>query len=117
MPSDDWTLDISLAPIVERAPEAATQAVMDGAEHILGKARPLAPKQDGNLRASGKVRPNGPGVASIKFDDPIATIQHERLDYKHDDGQAKYLEQPFNAEIGAVAEIVRRQLAAALGLS
>lgn len=116
MAGDDWNLDISLAPIVEQAPEVATQAAVDGAKHILEKARPLAPKDKGDLRASGKVLPQGPGVAAVKFTDPIAHIQHERMDFKHDDGQAKFLEQPFNSERSAVAEIVRQQLAAALGL-
>lgn len=57
------------------------------------------PIDTGQLRDSGFISnpfqtPNGWEVA-IGFAEPYALIQHERLDYNHPHGQAKYLEEPL----------------------
>lgn len=57
------------------------------------------PVDTGNLRDSGYVSdpiqtPNGMVIA-LGFTEEYALIQHERLDYNHPHGQAKYLEVPL----------------------
>lgn len=57
------------------------------------------PYDKGDLAASGYVSMPmvGPSetVIAMGFTEPYATIQHERLDYYHPHGQAKYLEVPL----------------------
>lgn len=67
-------------------------------EHLLQESVPLAPKETGDLRGSASSQPypapSGPGV-EVGYDTEYAFVQHERLDYDHDEGQAKFLEQPY----------------------
>lgn len=75
---------------------------------LTGKAQRLAPKDKGTLRASarweiegeaGFVAGAGVGLGDLEvkvsFDVPYAEIQHEREDFQHRLGQAKYLEEPL----------------------
>jgi hypothetical protein len=57
-----------------------------------------------DLEESLKVSKATPGdlESSVYSNSRYAVIQHERLDYQHDDGEAKYLE---NAVMGAQTQI------------
>ncbi|HXH11157.1 MAG TPA: HK97 gp10 family phage protein [Alphaproteobacteria bacterium] len=100
------------------------QAVLPGAlfqvgEQIMTEAKALTPVDTGALRASGTVLPpeqdgttvrvvlgfGGPAI-------PYALRQHEDVTLRHTVGQAKFLEQPFNAIAGQLdthlAAAVRR---------
>lgn len=91
-----------------------------GAQVLLAKSQPLVPVDQGTLVASGQVVRDGEGAAVVySATNPedgynYAVIQHERLDFHHEHGQAKYLEQPMHTEAGAIgeamAQIVRRVL-------
>jgi hypothetical protein len=66
-----------------------------GAELILTEARDRAPKESGDLAASGRVRKNRGGVntAAVTFSGPYARWIHEHLWFKHPrGGEAKFLE-------------------------
>ena len=68
-------------------------------EDIMGDSKQnYVPVRDGFLRASGHVLLPQPGpVVVLGYGGPsvpYAVVQHERLDYKHKVGQAKYLETP-----------------------
>ena len=90
-----------LAKLGERAPTAAAAAIFEEAESIMAHSRPLVPVDTGTLRGSGIVDMpivTGQG-ASVEFGyggaaSQYALVQHERMDYRHTSGQAKYLEQP-----------------------
>jgi len=41
----------------------------------------------------------------VAFRSPHAWLQHERLDYQHDDGEPKYLERAVD-EVGVEADII-----------
>ena len=100
---------------VSPADRAIKEGVIDALEivgaDLTGKAQRLAPKDEGTLRASGKwelegeagLRSSRPGSmqASIQvnviFDVPYAEVQHERTDFAHTNGQAKYLEGPLKS--------------------
>lgn len=84
--------------------KAARDALQDVAKDVLKVAKAKAPKESGSLRRSGRVLVDDVTVRVV-FRDPIAWIQHERLDYRHDDGEAKYLEHAV-AEVGVEAEMI-----------
>jgi hypothetical protein len=89
-------LEAELARRLREIGAASDQAMAENAEHLLGEAIQLAPKDLGDLRGSGDVRPLGDGEYEVGFYGlPYALRQHEELDWHHDEGQAKYLEQPF----------------------
>ncbi len=84
--------------------KAAREALRDTAKVVLKRAKELAPKDDGDLRRSGRVYVDDVGVRVV-FKAPHAWLQHERLDYKHDDGGPKYLERAMD-EVGVEADII-----------
>lgn len=91
--------------------QAAMRGVMRFANHVAGQAAILAPigggkysprdLMPGALRSSAtveEVRSNGGLISTtIGFNMVYAHAQHERLDYRHDNGQAKYLETSMRA--------------------
>lgn len=98
--------------------QASEEAVLLGAEHILGEARqivPIAP-DGGTLARSGSTAAEGK-TAVVYFDTVYAVRQHEELTWRHEPGrQAKYLEDPVNSERATVMKIMRDALAKKLGL-
>lgn len=94
-------LKIALAKRVAEAPAAMGAALFVEAERIMADSRERVPVDDGSLRASGIVllpEIKGDG-AEVEFGyggaaADYAEIQHERLDYSHTVGEAKFLERP-----------------------
>lgn len=89
----DWNGDLVKAMLNANAPEALNHA----AELLRGDSVPLAPLDRGPLRGSAQVTPatEASFTAYVSYDTPYAARQHEELDWHHDEGQAKYLEQPL----------------------
>ena len=56
-----------------------------------------------------------PLTAEVSYNEPYALIQHERLDFHHEQGQAKYLENPLNENREQYTEKIRK--AAERGIS
>lgn len=95
----------TLARIATNARPLVAQALYQEAEDIMATAKETyVPVDQGILRASGFVKPPtvdkdaisvtlGFGGAAKAY----AIIQHERLDFKHRVGGAKYLERPILA--------------------
>lgn len=97
------------------ADRAIREGVIDALEivgaDLTGKAQRDAPKDEGTLRASARweieggtqFRTQTPGSMSasvqvnVIFDVPYAEVQHERTDFAHTNGQAKYLESPLKS--------------------
>ncbi len=74
------------------------------AELIMTEAKQLAPVDLGTLRASGVVQSPDVGPKRVTVElgfggaaAAYALIQHERTDFTHTVGQAKFLEQPMKA--------------------
>lgn len=109
-------LRAALAKAAAKVPVLMAGAMYVEAESIMGQSRQLAPVDRGNLRGSGVVMP--PDVAGdlveVEFGyggaaSEYALIQHERLDFRHPSGQAKFLEQPVNeASNGLEGRLGRR---------
>ncbi len=85
--------------------KAAREAVRDAAKEVLKQAKKNTPKDSGALRKSGRVLVDDVNVRVV-FRSPHAWIQHERLDYEHDDGGPKYLERAVD-EVDPAALIVK----------
>lgn len=96
--------DFDFAQLNEKLAAAIPEAALAGGDFILDKAIPRTPllvdlkranqkrrAHPGELRESGYVKRSG-NDAEIGFSSYWARWQHEREDYKHPDGQWKYLE-------------------------
>lgn len=97
----------------------AARGLYLGAEHVLEEANRIVPIEEHTLQASGVASADeGALQAAVSYDTPYAVVQHEELDYQHDEGrQAKYLETPIN-DAGVrskVEELIAREIKAALG--
>lgn len=93
--------------------EAAAIGLAAAAREALDDAKQRAPKDTGKLRRSGRVISNDEGAVA-RFTAPHAYLQHENLDYKHEDGgEPKFLE---NAALEVqLGEIVADKVRQALG--
>jgi hypothetical protein len=95
---------------------AAARGLLLGAEHVLTEAQNLVPLDEGALQNTGTASVDeGSLTAMVSYDTPYAARQHEELDWRHASGrQAKYLEQPLNAERATVLDLVAAQMRRAL---
>ena len=98
--------------------KAAVRGCEDAADELLTRASQLCPIEEGTLVRSGKVVTGDTGAA-VGFGSggagDYAVPQHERLDYRHDNGrQAKYLEQPHRAMAPEVVGFVGRRVQAVI---
>lgn len=91
-------------------------AELAGAEVLLKAAEPLVPVDKGVLVASGKVE-HGPDGATVSFSatNPAdgynyAAIQHEREDFRHDQGQAHYLADPMRTATAAIVAAMATEI-------
>lgn len=67
-------------------------SALDAAGHVaLDASNELIPELTGEMAGTGGVTVDD-DRAAIAYTHPAAAVQHERLDYHHDDGQAKFLE-------------------------
>lgn len=94
-------LRAALGRAKERAPIAMASALLIEAESIMHDSRELAPVDVGSLKGSATV--GHPEItargAEVEFGyggaaEDYAVIQHERTDFHHTVGQAKFLEKP-----------------------
>lgn len=91
--------------------------VKAGAEIIFEASQRQVPEATGALKRSGRIVVEGLR-AVIRYGEGLpdarAGIVHEKLDLQHDDGAAKYLENPTKAsakKVGqAIADGIRRKL-------
>lgn len=95
---------------------AAARGLLLGAEHVLTEAQNLVPLDESALQNTGTPSVDkGSLTAMVSYDTPYAARQHEELDWRHAPGrQAKYLEQPLNAERATVLDLVAAQMRRAL---
>lgn len=91
-----------LTTLASLAPQIVGAALYREGGAIMTKSKKLCPVDLGNLRATGDVAPpeehGGHVTVTLGYGGPAAkyaVAQHERLDFKHTVGQAKYLEDPM----------------------
>jgi len=124
MPAQSQILNLSglqglmkkLAALGAKAETIAGAAIYQEAERIMAKSKHETPVDLGNLRATGVVsEPEIRGnhvVVTLGFGGPAAPyaiVQHERLDFVHKVGKAKFLEGPtLEAVAGMEARLGNR---------
>lgn len=99
-------------PILSPVEKAAQDAMRKAGRKVLKRSKELAPKDDGDLIRSGRVKVDDMSV-SVQYTAPHAALQHERLDWEHaDGGGAKFLELASDEVdiAGEVAAAVRKAL-------
>lgn len=106
----NWVGEQALAKIEHGAEDGVRQA----GEVILAESNRRAPREDGDLIASGSVAAEGT-EAAVGYSAPHALIQHERLGYHHPHGQAKYLETAVHVAKDEAMEAVANAIREALG--
>ena len=105
----------------QKAVDAATHAMVENTEALLGKSMRIVPHDEGMLEGSGSARVQEEEIAhgtddgtmvqtgkapsarpgtvitgTVSYNKPYALRQHEELSYRHKEGrQAKYLENPL----------------------
>lgn len=105
----------------QRTTEGAGNGLSKLADAILTAAKAAVPKDSGELAASGTTAVDfGAMEAAVGFGSGAsaanAIVQHERMDYAHDDGHAKYLEIPLvTVGVGEGAAIIAAAIGSALG--
>lgn len=94
-----------------RVTKAAVDAVESAAELLEEKSNALVPDLSGALQASSQVSVDpGELVSAVSYDEPYAAMQHEDLAYRHDDGQAKFLEVALNANSRELLAVMAGEL-------
>ena len=111
--SIDWSIRLDLDRVAEAAAQASPKAAAKAMEHVRGVAVALTPYESGDLAGSATVTVDG-NEATVTFDGPYARRQHEELTWRHEKGQAKYLEQPMHTEKPVVMQMVAKEIREAL---
>lgn len=91
---------------------ASSEGLVEAGKYLLDLSQPLVPVDTGRLKDSGRVIQENKDTVYVTYEafNPengyeYAPIQHEVLDFHHDIGQAKYLEEPFATNINLLVEI------------
>ena len=93
-----------MATLKNATPREIGRALYEEGQHIMTRSKAeFVPVDTGTLRASGQVRvpQHSGGRVTVELGyggaaSAYALVQHERTDFHHPVGQAKYLEQPVN---------------------
>lgn len=93
--------------------DGSSEGLVEAAKYLLELSQPLVPVDTGRLKESGKVVEEDSSTVYVTYEAfspengyEYAPIQHESLDFHHNIGQAKYLEEPFMTNIDNLVEIV-----------
>lgn len=88
---------------MDKIKDAIKKANAENALHLIGEASQQAPMNTGFLRSKGDFEITNDGLTMVveysakdKNGFDYAAIQHEDLTFHHDNGNAKYLENPFD---------------------
>lgn len=100
--------DVVLKEAIHQAPELMPQS-MKRAGRVGGDQGGVP----GELKASGRVDMiDDDHTAAISFNTVYASLQHEHLDWHHEEGNAKYLENAMNhtreAQVETIATEIRK---------
>lgn len=101
------------------AREGGAEGLKDGAEIVFTASQRAVPESSGALKRSGKITRGDDGLAAdITYGEGLpdnrAVIVHEKLEIRHPNGTAKYLENPTTEAAPrvqkAVADGIRHKL-------
>lgn len=108
---------IALSTLAYVAAQAMADGLNDVAKLVQEDARRRAPKDTHKLEASLKVKEATPRSleSRVYSSSRHAVPQHEQLEWRHDDGEAKYLENAALANRAEVERLVAAKLRQAFG--
>lgn len=82
--------------VIQAVTRSSKDSIIDIISEIDAISKDLVPVEMGDLKASGRHYMDG-DTGIVIYDAEHALIQHEDLDFHHEDGQsAKYLENAYN---------------------
>lgn len=113
-----WGGKIDLRAHLRAVEAAAEDGIEAAAEHVLAESKPMVPVKTGTLRDSGRVSVDRDGldtVAAVSYGTKWAVRTHEDLDDHHDQGSAKFLEEPLNRTRGEQLQELADHIRKALG--
>lgn len=106
---------------MDKINEVVAKANIENALHLIAEASQQAPLDTGLLRSSGDYIISDDGLSmsvifSAKGEDgeDYAAEQHEDLTYNHENGKAKYLEDPFNENLNKYIDNIINKIAEVL---
>lgn len=108
---------IGLGALEAKGRRAVSQAVTDSANDLVEQAGSVTPIETGALRASIQADP--PEIAGDVVKVVVhtggevsdyAVVQHEHEEFHHDEGQAKYIEEPLIRNRTLYREHMRRAM-------
>src|SRR5574343_379408 len=85
----------NLLKIKTQAEADTAKAVMDCGQHLKGESQKECPVDTHDLQRSAQVEMVDKNTVEVSYNKTYALEQHERLDFKHTQGKAKYLEDPL----------------------
>lgn len=98
--------DYHMRIVTEIVKETGSFGLLDAAEHVRGVAAELTPIESGHLVGSAEVKATDEANVEVYYPGPYARYQHFGLDFRHEHGQALYLEQPMATEAEKVFQII-----------
>ena len=110
-----WKVNVNPSAKAILSGAAARDLALAG-EHILQVSNTKVPIEEATLERSGAVSTDPENfTATVSYDTPYATRQHEEMGYRHNGGRsAKFLENAFNSETDAVRTIIARTISGEL---
>ena len=103
--------------LAKAAPAVTGRALFGEGEEIMRRSKQIVPVDTGALRASGHVVPPKPQrfpvIVELAYGGPSAPYAlavHEKMEVKHTNGQAKYLEVPFKARQTGMSQRIAKAM-------
>ncbi len=93
-------------PLLSTVEKAAQDGLREGLKEVLKRSRENSPEDAGDLKKEGRVNIDDL-TGQVYYTSLVARLQHENLEYHHDDGGPKFLENAL-AEVGVEKHIAER---------
>lgn len=108
-----WNGDVASRLIAQ----AATNGLNRAADYLLQETLPDVPELTGGLEESARTHKTNPQelASQVQFLKFTAVWQHERLDYRHKKGRAKFLSANLKRTRQSLQDIVAQAIRKALG--
>lgn len=100
-------MSLDFSAVRARVKAALPVGLQAGMEHIAEVSAQQVPIEEGTLLRSQKVTVDAENlVAALSYNTPYARYQHEKLELRHEHGNAKFLEIPLISEAQTALNIV-----------
>lgn len=103
--SIEWEFNLNFGELTAEMTARIPIALGRGGEHLRGAAQEKTPVRDGFLVGSAGMTVSG-DETHVTFAGPYARRQHYELTWRHEVGQALYLEAAVIEEADAIIQIV-----------